>query len=49
MSLDVKLALNDVSFNKSDFNHIPVVASSTVGGHVFKSIMIQQGTAEGDD
>jgi hypothetical protein len=28
MSLDGKLALSDVSLNKSDFNHIPVVVAA---------------------
>jgi hypothetical protein len=33
MSLDGKIALNDVTFNKSDFNRIPVVAFRiAVGG-----------------
>ncbi len=31
MCFDGKLALNDVSFNKSDFNHIPVAVRSAVG------------------
>jgi hypothetical protein len=34
MNLDGKLALNDVSFNKSDFNHIPVVARSALDGRL---------------
>jgi hypothetical protein len=34
MTLDRKLALNDVSFNKSDFHHIPVAARSAVGSRL---------------